>query len=30
VPAALTDMLQAGKIRAIGHSGVPASEIVEA
>jgi aryl-alcohol dehydrogenase-like predicted oxidoreductase len=28
--AALTDLLQTGKVRAIGHSGLPASEIVEA
>lgn len=28
--AALTDLMQAGKIRAIGHSNMPAAEIVEA
>ncbi|GAA2269823.1 aldo/keto reductase [Streptomyces ruber] len=28
--AALTDLMRAGKIRAIGHSNMPASEIVEA
>jgi aryl-alcohol dehydrogenase-like predicted oxidoreductase len=28
--AALTDLMQAGKVRAIGHSSLPAAEIVEA